>query len=408
MTTLVLVGGGTESLRGVEIARALGYRVAVLDGNRDAPGLGEADEPLLVSTYDVEGAVASVEALSLRTRVVGVASVAIDAPVTVATIAERFGLPGIPLEAARLSSDKIRMKQRFARMGIPTPRFWPVQELADFREALGASHAELFVIKPADSRGARGVLLVRRGDDLADRLEESMSNSPSRRCLIEEFQFGPQISSESFVTTDWAETPGFADRNYLRVDETDPYIIEDGGEAPSVVSQAARDEASALAVAAGRALGLSRGVVKGDLVITEHGPKVIEVALRLSGGWFCTHQIPLLTGVDLVEATIRTAVGETIERDSVAPRDSGGVAIRYYFPPEGRVCSVPDREVVLSQPGVKHFGLNVVPGDSVGRVTNHTRRAGHVIAVGSSRDDAIRRVETVIRQFPIETQQVVS
>ena len=234
-----------------------------------------------------------------------------------------------------------------------------------------------------------------------------MSNSPSRRCLLEEFQFGPQVSSESFVTTDWAETPGFSDRNYLRVDETDPYIIEDGGAAPSFLSQAARDEASAIAVAAGRAIGLFSGVVKGDLVSTDEGRKVIEVALRLSGGWFCTHQIPLLTGVDLVEAAIRTAVGEHVGRDSVTPRESGGVAIRYYFPPEGQVRSVPDRAAVLSRRGVKHFGLNVAPGDIVGPVTNHTRRAGHLIAVGPSREAAVTRAEAVIRDFPIETAEVV-
>lgn len=403
MKTLVLVGGGAESLRGIEVARDLGYRVAVLDGNPSAPGLRDADEPLLASTYDVRGAVASVVALSSRTRVVGVTSVAIDAPLTVATIAARLGLPGIGVGAALLSSEKFLMKQQFMRMGIPTPRFWLVESLKEFKKGIESSRAELFVIKPTDSRGARGVLLVRRGDDLAARLDESMMSSPSKRCLLEEFEFGPQISSESYVTKTWAETPGFAERNYLRIAETDPYIIEDGGQAPSVATQEIRDDAVALAVGAGRSLGLVTGVVKGDLVITTEGPKVIEVALRLSGGWFCTHQIPLLTGVDLVEATIRTAVGETIVRDSVTPRESGGIAIRYYFPPEGRVSSVPNRNVLLSQPGVKHVGLQVAVGDAVGRVTNHTRRAGHVIAVGSTRENAVRCAESVIRDFPIET-----
>jgi len=35
---------------------------------------------------------------------------------------------------------------------------------------------------------------------------------------------------------------------------------------------------------AGCALGIHTGIVKGDMVMTSDGPKVIEIATRLSGG----------------------------------------------------------------------------------------------------------------------------
>ena len=405
MRTIVLIGGGIESIRGIDVARRLGYRVAVVDGDRNAPGIGQADEAIIVSTYDVEEVVNAILGLSTRCDMAGVTSVATDVPVTVASAAERLGTPGLPITVARRSADKLIMKERFVASGIPTARFWPVRHEAELRSAVAESDAEEFVLKPVDSRGARGVLRVRRTDDLAARISESMSHSQSRRCILEEFELGPQISSEGYFTPDWHETPGFADRNYARLESTYPYMIEDGGESPSRATHDVVEEASALAVRAARALGAQQGIVKGDLVLTPDGPKVIEIALRLSGGWFCTHQIPLLTGVDLVEAAIRTAVGETVDRDMVRPKISGGIAIRYYFPAEGTVTQVPAPSAVQNMPGVSDFGIYVQVGDRTGSIRNHTARAGHVITVGSSRDEAVERAEAVISSCPIEVDR---
>ena len=43
-------------------------------------------------------------------------------------------------------------------------------------------------------------------------------------------------------------------------------------------------------------MGITNGVSKGDMVLTDEGPKVIEIAPRLSGGWFSTDQIPIGLG----------------------------------------------------------------------------------------------------------------
>lgn len=407
MRTFLLVGGGVESTRGVEVARRLGFRVAVLDADPQAPAMVAADEKLVVSTYDVSAAVKAASALAGREAVVGVSSVATDVPLTVASIAERLGLPGIPVDAARRSSDKLLMKRDLLERGIPTAPYWPVTTLAELGAGLRNSAADEFILKPADSRGARGVLRLRPHDQLESLLAESLAHSPTGRCILEEFQNGPQFSSEGYFTPDWSATPGFSDRNYLRASETAPYMIEDGGESPSFVGADVRAQASELAVAAARALGAPSGIVKGDLVLTDDGPKVIEVALRLSGGWFSTHQIPLLTGVDLVEVAIRSAVGEEIPQSALQGEPHGGVAIRYYFPPEGRVLDVPDPRQIAEQPGVRHCSLNVTVGAVIGPITNHTKRAGHVITVGSSRTEAVRLAQAVIEGFPIVVDQVV-
>ena len=83
------------------------------------------------------------------------------------------------------------------------------------------------------------------------------------------------------------------------------------------------------------AMGITTGIAKGDMVLTKDGPKAVEIAARLSGGWFSTDQIPLATGVDLIGAAIKIALGEYVPEEDLIPRYQKGVAIRYFFPEPG-------------------------------------------------------------------------
>ncbi len=88
-------------------------------------------------------------------------------------------------------------------------------------------------------------------------------------------------------------------------------MIENGGEQPSSLSLSQKTEVINLAEQAAAAMGIREGIAKGDMVLTSSGPKVIEIAARLSGGWMSSDQIPLATGVDIVGAAIRIALGES-------------------------------------------------------------------------------------------------
>ena len=154
-------------------------------------------------------------------------------------------------------------------------------------------------------------------------------------------------------------------------------------------------------------LGIENGTLKGDLVLhPERGLCIIEVAPRLSGGWFCTDQIPISTGVDLVQIAARIALGETIELDEVRPRAWNPVAVRYFFPPPGVLRAVEGFDDVAGLPWVHRAVLFAAPGDVLEPVTNHTRRAGLVITTGKTRDEAVRRAEEAVRsvRFDVETR----
>ena len=79
-----------------------------------------------------------------------------------------------------------------------------------------------------------------------------------------------------------------------------PIFIENGGDLPSHLPPEIQAKVKALVARAAMALGIVNGTVKGDIVVHNGEPYVIELAARLSGGFFCTREIPLNTGVDFV------------------------------------------------------------------------------------------------------------
>ena len=404
--TLLVVGGGVEAVPGVLQAKGLGLHVVVSDVDPAAPCMELADDSLIASTYDIAETTTRASAYHNDVRPLdGVMCIATDVPLTVATVAATLGLPGIPVEAARLASDKLLMKDRFATDGIPIPWYSEVAGPGDL-ERINSRRDTTLVLKPADSRGSRGVLRLVEDVDLEWAFDEALRHSPSNRVMVEEFLAGPQVSTESLVIEGVASTPGFADRNYELLDEYAPHIIEDGGELPSHLPDAVQDSIRDLVQRAASSLGITDGVVKGDIVVFEGEPHVIELAARLSGGYFCTHEIPLNTGVDLVGNAIRLAVGDSVDPADLVPQFQRHVSQRYLFPGVGRVVSVEGHNEVAAWPGVEMVEVRVGPGDTLRSVDSHPARAGLVLVTGADRQEAMTLAQRAIEAIDIVMEPV--
>src|SRR5580658_1794048 len=391
---LLVVGGGIEAVPGLERAKQMGLHLVVSDTNPEAPGFAVADDRLLASTYDIEATVAAARGYHRAVRRFdGVMCIASDIPKTVAAVAADLGLPGISRESAHLSSDKLDMKLKFRRDSVPVPWFSLVESAARLHEI-------------AFSRGSRGVLRLTEAVDLDWAYQFSTSQSPSGRVMVEEFLAGPQISTESIVLEGVAYTPGLADRNYEFLDRFAPHIIENGGDLPTQLPAEEQQAICDLIQQAATSMGVCNGVVKGDVVFHDGKPFVIELATRLSGGYLCTHEIPLSTGVDFVGCAIRLALGERVSADELVPRFQRCISQRYLFPSPGRVVGIAGAQGVSEQPGVVFCQVRLREGDLVGPVNSHPARAGLVMAMGESRREAMERTQAAIESIEIETASI--
>lgn len=386
---VLVVSGGFEAVPGIRALVDAGFDVTVLDGDPDAPGFQLTPRRIVSSTYDAERAATLAGRLDEVAPIDGVLSIAADVPLTVATIQDRLALPGQTVEDARIATDKVAMKQRFEETGVPTSWFREVESLSELERIVGNS--EEFLIKPVDSRGARGVQRLLAGGNRRAAFHHARDVSPTKRVMLERFVHGPQLSTESLVDGDRVATLAISDRNYEHLDRFAPYVIENGGLLPARRYDEVADAIDELVLRTARALGVERGVVKGDVVWTVEGPVMIEAAPRVSGGWLATDQVPLATGESLIVHAARLARGDRLPKRLTRPTFAQAVCVRYFFPPSGRINSIEGVDELREEPWVQRLELFVEPGERVPDVTDHTKRAGLVLVTGEDREQALER-----------------
>lgn len=393
--TIMIIGAGLLQVPAILTAKKMGHRVIVTDYNTNAMGMKDADIPIVMSTRDIDGSVRVARAQNEITPIHAVLTVGTDAAMTVAAVANSLNLPGIKFDDAEAATNKIKMRTRFKEQGIPSPKFHPVWSISDAKKACKNLGFPV-VIKPSDNMGARGVRRVDSLNQLSESFQFSKNASPSGELIIEEFMEGPELSIDAIIYKGEIIISGVADR----IIEYPPYFVETGHTMPSQLPQSVQDSACDIMKAGIKALGITLGAAKGDIKITKDGPKIGELAARLSGGFMSAYTYPLSTGVDLMRAAIEIALGqEPVNTEPTLHR----VAIeRAIITKPGIVKKINGLEEALKVPGIEQIFLNIKPGDKVLPPRSNVEKAGHIIAIGSTIEEAENRVKTCKDVLKIE------
>lgn len=402
--SLLVVGGGLEQEAAYTTARDLGLDLIGVDVNPEAPSLGLADEEVIASSRRPEQILEILTERSLRETVRGVITLANDVPTTVATLAQMMGLPGIPIELARALEDKLKMKALLNAASVRTPRHIVINTESELRDLiLRAREDSGWVLKPASGRGSRGVLQIAKKSNLTDAFKEAAS--VGLPLILEETIRGDQYSAEAFLIDGVATTVGVSLRNYDRLAEFHPSIIEDGGDIQPDLPREIFENIQFFVQRVADAIGVREGALKCDLILDSEGHLwAIEAAGRLSGGWFASHQIPAATGVDLVRAAILASIGERVSIESLRPSKNSAVSSRFLFAPPGQIIKTSGIEQAEKIEGVVKAGLYRHAGELQPMIKSHSDRTGFVIAEGAS---TARAIEVIDRAKSIITVEVV-
>lgn len=403
MATLLIVSGGIEAADAARRAKEMGHTVVVSDLDPQAPGFAFADSCLIADVYGPDETAAAADRYHKKIRRIdGVLCVAAGAPVTAAKVAERLGLPGLPVAVAELACDKLAMKTCFQRAGVAVPWFAEAATPQELRRIVIERGRDL-VIKPVDSRGSRGVQRLAQVEDLNQAFRLAQGHSPTQRVMVEAYLDGPQVSTESIVIDGACHTPGFSDRNYEYLEKYAPFFIENGGDLPSHLPPDIQQKVKDLVGRAAAAMGITSGTVKGDIVVHKGEPYVIELAARLSGGFFCTREIPLNTGVDFIGAAIRLALGETVAAHDVTPRQQMAVIQRYAFPAPGKVMVIDGADAARQVPGIAEVVVTARLGDVIPPAGDKRPSAAMVLASAPTREAALQAANDALALIRIQT-----
>ena len=379
---IIIIGAGLLQVPAIQIAQDMGLYAIVFDYNKDAHGMKIADLPMVVSTRDVDGSVRAARDLSKQMEINGVITVGTDASTTVAAVANALGLPGNRFEDAYAASNKIRMRERFKKNNVPQPNFFPVWNYEETIEAFRHLNKPV-VLKPADNMGARGVMKVENESDILAAFNRAKSSSPSGEVIIEEYMDGPELSIDMLIYDNEIYVTGVADR----IIEYPPFFIETGHIMPSNLDKDKIDDAIKVMKDGIKALNLKIGAAKGDIKVTKNGAMVGEIAARLSGGFMSAYTYPLSTGVNLIKNAIEIALGNP--PSDLKPKWNKFSVEKAFLPGTGIIESIDGIEKAKNINGIKEVFIKTKAGDILVPPTNNLDKAGNVIAVGSTRDEAI-------------------
>lgn len=392
--SILLLGGSRHQVPAIECAKRLGYRTVLCDYLPDNPGQYVADVFYQESTTDRE----LMLDIARREHIDGVLSFGSDvAAPTASYIAEVLGLPGNPLKSVEILSEKYLFRPYLAEHGFNCPKSLSLPATSTVEEVLEEAR-ELrlpILLKPTDSSGSRGISVL---NDLSEgQLSKALAYARefSRNGILEleefiEYGFPHLIGGDIFVAEGKVKFWGLM--SCLR--DTDLAALVPVGKAyPSGLSKdqvgALQEEVQKLVTS----LGLSFGEMNLEVIMGADGkPYIVELGGR-AGGNMIPLQLQDISGIDLVEASIRYTMGDgpvdvffddggkVIATSVLHARESGAFERVEYAP--------------SIRPHVYREMVYVEPGDHVEKLNYGAKAIGVVFL----RFDSQREMELALRDI---------
>ncbi len=308
---ILLLGGSAQQIVAIEVAKKLGYYTVLCDYLPDNPGQEYADKFYLLSTTDKDAIlnVAQAEQIS------GIVAYASDpAAPTAAYVAEKMGLPGNPAQSVEILCNKDRFRLFLAENGFCTPRACGYCSVADALADLPKYRFPI-IIKPVDSSGSKGVTVLQDAKDAVKALEFAFSFSRGKRIVVEEFiekKHPYLIGGDIFVLDGQVVLWGLLNchrdemvNKLVPVGKSYPLLLDDADLA------AVKDTLQRLV----SKLGITCGAMNVELIIDDSGRVwPIDIGPR-NGGNMIPELLAYIFDVDVVEMTIRAAMGSTVSLD---------------------------------------------------------------------------------------------
>jgi len=386
--TILILGAGFMQGIAIREAKKMGLRVIAVDGNPNAVCASEAHIFENIDLKDIEALTAFAKKFKAEHGLDGVFTAATDFSYSVAKIAEACNLAGHSANACLNATNKVLMRECFKKANVPSVGFFSVERksLPTLENLLVASGLSFpLVVKPADNMGARGCQKVRKFEALQAAVENALDFSRTETAIVEKFIDGKEFSLEGIIVGEKFYITALADRHIF----FPPYFIEMGHSIPADVS---RNDALKLCAAfeqGARALGLSYGVCKGDIFLSNGKAFIGEIAARLSGGYMSGWTVPYSSHIPVTHLALQLSLGETdavcakLEKTKCPPtRKNTKVfcAERAWISIPGEVAAVYGLEDASKVCGVENIFPRAEKNSRVVFPSNNVEKCGNVLA----------------------------
>lgn len=307
----------------VPAARRLGFPVILLTDRLEEQQetfsrVPAAEAPESILACDVFNPLSVLEAtLRLGERPAAVFSNSDHLQTSTALVAAYHELPGKNWTAAFRAKNKAEMRRWLHERGVERVWHASVSEERGL-EKLGDTVPLPCIVKPAEGVASEQVQLARGREEVLAACRDIWRSRPGQRVVLEEYLEGPLFTMETLGDGQRIQVLG-GFRTHL---SPPPYFIEKEAWWGTGLTERQEQEMVALL----RAAGVGFGSCHTEFVLTEAGPRVIEINYRTIGD---SREFLLdeALGIRLFEQVLRLHLGAPLELMRPPPVAAG---IRYF------------------------------------------------------------------------------
>lgn len=308
MKKILLLGGSAQQVVAIETAKRLGLYTVLCDYLPNNPGQYHADKFYQTSTTDKDAVlkVAKEEAVSYV-----IAYASDPAAPTAAYVAEKLGLPTNPYKAVETLCNKDLFRDFLSVHGFNTPRAVGFKSKEEAFSDIG-NFTFPVIIKPVDSSGSKGATVLHDREGLDKAIDFAFSFSRGHRIIIEEFiekKHPYLIGGDIFVSDGKVIQWGLM--NCHRDNSVNP-LVPVGKSYPPLLSESDLQAVKSTLQKLVSELGIQFGPMNVELIM-DHNNRVfpIDIGPR-SGGNMIPDLLGMIFGCDVVEMSVRSAMGESV------------------------------------------------------------------------------------------------
>lgn len=305
MSKILVIGAAAYQVPAIQRIKELGHKAYCVDYKEGQPGFSYADGYRIVDVRDKVGCLKYAREINIDGVLTWGATLTLE---TASYVASEISLPALPLETARIATNKYLIRQRLTENGLNVG--------GDVFAILGKSDVRNhdfhvpFVVKPCDGSGSKGVRVVNNEAEINDALQYAFDGARNQEIYVEPFVSGEEFSVEAYacngevfiysiVKTRFSWTgdfPEYSQTTYLDV-------------SPEV--EKAIDEEVRRAI---KALNVTFGPVNFDLIVSNQDgkPYIIDVGIRNGQNLIASHIVPYSRGVDELNNSINLCLGKRV------------------------------------------------------------------------------------------------
>jgi biotin carboxylase len=357
--------------------------VIVTDRSESAPCFEYADLTAVIDGRDNGGLISFVMENKEAENIVAVFTLT-ELVESVAAVTSATGLAGASLESAQICQDKVLFKKCMVASSVPTPQGFCVASYDEAQAAL-ADFGGLAFIKPVVGFGGTGAMQV----SSKKALEDYFKGRGQGRFLMEELALGSMHDVNAvFDANGDFHLLGCFDRFFH-----EDYPIEMGARYPSGLGGEMLAQLSYVTEQAARAVGIESGPVKADLVLTQDGVLILEMAPRLHGPKGTLHLTEIALGVSHLETTLQVLVTGDCPLKGIDGAPRKAAVYKALLPKPGRISEITGVEDAASLPGVEKVLLLKGVGDTIAEYRDSTGVPCYVFASGETNEDAVASID---------------